>query len=319
MKLNVQGIHHITAIASDPQATVDFYTQVLGLRLVKKSVNQDDVQTYHFFFGDKTGEPGMDLTFFTFQPIMQGMQGLGQVTIISLAVPENSLSFWKKRFEEKGVDHDRITTRWDKPRLAFYDKDNQQLELVGVSETELKSAHSELWTTSEISEAVAIHYFYSATLSVPQHNSIEPVLTTALGYSAIEKTNMSTLLKAAGNNTRAIYLEIVANPLMEQGINAAGTVHHIAFQVKDEAGLLTIRDQVIATGLYPTEVINRYYFKSVYFRTRSGILCELATAGPGFTVDEGEKDLGKKLALPPFLEYKRKEIEKNLTPITLKD
>lgn len=309
----VHGIHHITAIASDPAKTVNFYTQVLGLRLVKKSVNQDDVQTYHLFFGDTTGEPGMDLTFFTFQPIIQGLQGMGQVTTISLAVPEASLEFWQDRLKKHKVETDAVSTRFNRQRLTFYDPDLQKFELVAVPEAEFTAAAGTVWTTQEIAKEQAIGYFYAAQLSVEAQMLIEPVLTDVLGYSLEKKENATSLFATSSN--RARFIEVIEDPLLEQGINAAGTVHHIAFEVDDEAQLLVARERVLQAGLYPTEVINRYYFKSVYFRTQAGILFELATSGPGFTADEPESELGKKLALPPFLESRRKEIEAGLDPI----
>lgn len=310
---HVKGIHHITAIASDPQRCVDFYTKTLGLRLVKKSVNQDDVQTYHFFFGDKTGEPGMDLTFFTFQPVMQGMRGVGQVTTISLGVPDTALEFWRERFVKKKVKHDEVFTQFGKRRMIFYDPDQQRLELVGVNGDESDSSH--VWETEEVKKEHAIRSFYSAQLSVPSMVMIEPVLKV-FGYEIIKKEQQAILLHLKGQ-TRAAKLEVEEAPDLEMGLNAAGTVHHIAFQVADEQELLQFRQRILELGLYPTEVINRYYFKSVYFRTRAGILFELATSGPGFTVDEDEKELGNKLALPPFLEAKRLEIESQLKPIKI--
>ncbi|MDQ5951849.1 MAG: glyoxalase family protein [Patescibacteria group bacterium] len=306
----VHGIHHITAIASDPTKTVDFYTNLLGLRLVKKSVNQDDVQAYHLFFGDRTGEPGMDLTFFTFPHVMQGLQGVGQVTKISLAVPEQSLDFWMERFEAHQIDHDPITTQFGTQRIVFYDFDQQRLELVGVAQAEYDLGIKDVWTTSEISKEHAIGYFYAATLNVSYSSLIEPILTKVLRYQQIEAYRYHI-----ATSPRAKYLEIEEHPVDEGGINAAGTVHHIAFEVADEKALLAARERVLQTGLYPTEVINRYYFKSVYFRTKAGILFELATSGPGFAADEDEKDFGKKLALPPFLEDRREEIEANLEPL----
>lgn len=314
MFTHVAGIHHITSIASDPKKTVDFYTRILGLRLVKKSVNQDEVSTYHLFFGDNTGEPGMDLTFFTFQPIMQGLQGVGQVTKISLAVPEESLEFWQKRFDTNTVDHETISEHLGTSRITFYDFDQQCFELVGVPQNEFSKGAKKVWTTSEISESQAIGYFYSATLSVPHISLVEPVLKNVFGYSEVKKQNNISQYKV-GDGVRAAYIEVDATPTFEEGINAAGTVHHIAFEVADETELLEARQKVVEVGLYPTEVINRYYFKSVYFRTRAGILFELATAGPGFTADEKESELGKTLALPPFLESRRKEIEAGLEPI----
>lgn len=308
------GIHHITAIASKAQENVDFYTKVLGLRLVKKTVNQDDISTYHLFFGDKTGAPGMDLTFFIFTPPMQGMRGNGLVTTISLAVPQNSLSFWQKRFDDLNVKHNKLDSRFGHDRIVFFDADNQQLELVGVDEKALEGT-SEIWTTPEISKKEAIRQFHSATLSVENLKSIEPVLTHVFGYSQIEQ-DQQTYLFQVPNSKRAELLEVNETPSLKPGFNTAGTVHHIAFRAKDEAHQQELRNKVLEIGLYPTEVINRYYFKSVYFRTRAGILFEIATDGPGFTVNESEKDLGRKLDLPPFLEKERLFIENNLPQIT---
>jgi glyoxalase family protein len=308
------GIHHITAIASKAQENVDFYTKTLGLRLVKKTVNQDDTSTYHLFFGDKTGEPGMDLTFFIFTPPMQGISGNGLVTTISLAVPVDSLGFWQKRLDDLNVKHHKLNSRFGHDRIVFFDADNQQLELVGVDEKALEGT-GEIWTTAEIGEKEAIRQFHSATLSVENLKNIEPVLTHVLGYKQINQDKQTYLFQVP-NSKRAELLEVNEEPLLKPGFNAAGTVHHIAFRAKDEAHQQELRNKVLEIGLYPTEVINRYYFKSVYFRTRAGILFEIATDGPGFTVNEAEKDLGKKLDLPPFLEKERVFIENNLTPIS---
>jgi glyoxalase family protein len=316
MSIVVKGIHHITAISSDPQATYFFYSHILGLRLVKKSVNQDDVRTYHLFFGDKTGEPGMDVTFFTFQPVHDGERGLGQVTKISFAVPEKSLDFWQKRFVEYKVRHEKTTEFFGKKTLVFYDQDDQRLELVAVPDKELKMTHGSPWETPQVTAQSAIRCFYTANLTVPSLGLIEPVLVKVLGYQIAGEENGLTLFEIK-DSSRAKYVQVEESPEAEMGVSGAGTVHHIAFEVADEEELLKMRERILEIGLYPTEVINRFYFKSVYFRTPPGILFELATSGPGFIVDEDEAELGEKLALPPFLEPYRKEIEANLTPITM--
>lgn len=305
-----KGIHHITAIASNAVENLQFYTTVLGLRLVKKTVNQDDVETYHLFFGDRIGEPGMDLTFFIFLPPMQGARGNGLVTNISFAVPKSSLSFWQKRFQQLRVKHEVVSERFGQKRILFFDHDNQQLELVGVDDTELM-ADSEPWTTTQISKKEAVRSFHSATLSVISLESVEPILTEVLGYTKLDAEE-HVHLYGVKHSQRAHLLEVSEQPSAAMGFNAAGTVHHIAFRAKDEAEQLSMRNKVLELGLYPTEVINRFYFKSVYFRSPAGILFEIATDGPGFTADEKESELGKKLALPPFLESRRKEIESNL-------
>lgn len=297
----VKGIHHITAIAESAQKNFDFYTKVLGLRLVKKSVNQDQTDVYHLFYGDKTGEPGMDLTFFTFEPAHQGVIGNGQVGILSLSAPKGSMGFWKQRFDGLKIESNKTNEG-----LMFSDPDGLPLMLVESDE----GADDNVWVTNEIGNDVAIRNFYSARLYVESKMLVTNVIESVLGYSLEKIDGDVSLYKVSGN--RASYLEVEERPDSDFGINASGTVHHIAFEVSDEKELLEFRERVIAVGLFPTEVIDRYYFKSVYFRTRAGILFELATSGPGFTVDEDESILGKKLALPPFLENERSEIERLL-------
>ncbi len=307
----VHGIHHITAIASDPQKIVDFYTNVLGLRLVKKTVNQDDTSTYHLFFGDTTGEPGMDLTFFTFSPTTPGKRGVGQVTLISLAVSDASLEWWVDRLESKSIKHESIVTRFDKRRLVFFDNDNQRLELVGCGE-ELSLMAGEIWTET-VPEPYAIRAFYSARLCVKRLAYVVPILDHVFGYERIEEEGALTLYALPGE-ARASYLEVETES-QEEGLGAAGTVHHIAFAVDSVEQGAKLRNALIELGLYPTDVIDRYYFKSIYFRIPGGILFELATMGPGFTADEKESELGTHLSLPPFLEEQRKEIESGLMKI----
>jgi catechol 2,3-dioxygenase-like lactoylglutathione lyase family enzyme len=308
-----QGIHHITAIASDGVECLRFYSTVLGLRLVKKTVNQDDVETYHLFFGDRLGHPGMDLTFFIFQPAMQGVRGNGLVTCISLSVPEGALDFWKERFDDLAVKHQAVTTRFGLKRLVFFDSDEQMLELVEVSADML--GESDIWTTKDVPEAYAIGQFHSATLGVVSRNMIEPILTSVFGYEHMSSEGAVHLYRI-GSSRRACFLEVCEEPSAAFGFNAAGTVHHIAFRAKDSDEQLAMRAQVVGLGLYPTDVINRFYFRSVYFRTLAGILFEIATDGPGFTADEAESELGKHLALPPFLEPTRVMIESNLVPLS---
>ncbi len=308
-----KGIHHITAIASNAAKTLHFYTQILGLRLVKKTVNQDDTATYHLFFGDREGHPGMDLTFFIFQPAMQGRDGVGLVSKISFSVPEESLGFWEKRLEAFHVTVVQKIERDGKKRIIFSDEDSLTLELVGLAKAEL-DPKDEVWTTSEVSAGHAIRNFYSATLAVVSLESIEPVLSHVFGYEHQSSDGQLHLYSTHGSS-RANVLEVQEEPSAAPGFNAAGTVHHIAFRAADENEQLSMRKQVLQLGLYPTEVINRFYFKSVYFRTPAGILFEIATDGPGFAADEDPAHLGEKLSLPPFLEADRDQIEAHLPKI----
>jgi glyoxalase family protein len=307
----ISGIHHITAIASDPQQCVDFYVGVLGLRLVKKSVNQDQVQAYHLFFGDKTGEPGMDLTFFTFPGIGRGESGAGAVTLVSLAVPESSLDFWFKRLQSRGIACERAGERFDFKRLAFQDFDGQRLELVGVPS--LETITDNVWTTEEMSLAHAIRHFHAARITLHSDQVISGVLAL-MGYEKKQTIDTVTHFQLP-QLKRAEHLEVTLDATAVSDSGMVGCVHHIAFAVADEAEELTWREKLRELGLQPTQVIDRYYFKSVYFRLPEGVLFELATMGPGFAVDEPEKSLGEKLALPPFLEHQREAIEAQLIPI----
>ena len=309
------GIHHITAIASAPQPNYDFYTKMLGLRLVKRSVNQDQTEAYHLFYGDRLGEPGMDLTFFTFDPVYPGISGSGSVSLISLAVPEDSLEFWLHRFNKHQIKHDSITQHFGYPRIVFFDPDDQKLELVGLSPKDYKFATKEVWQTKEITNLNAITAFHSARLSVLNRSSIEPIITDLLGFELIDQEKDTSLLNLTTAN-RARFIEIQELPDQQPSLSGAGSVHHIAFQVKDQTHLISMRQSVLEFGLHPTPVIDRFYFKSVYFQTPAGILFELATNEPGFTVDEPESELGSELHLPPWLEPDRDQIQKLLPPLT---
>lgn len=307
------GIHHITVIAADGQKTVHFYSALLGLRLVKKTVNQDDTDTYHLFFGDKLGHPGMDLTFFIFQPAFEGVRGNGQVTTISFSVPISSLSFWQTRFKKYNIKNEGLSERFGKKRIIFYDNDSQRLELVGVEGKELET-NQNIWTTKEISKENVIRNFYSATLSVPHFSYIDTVLSTIFGFEKSEHDQYGHLYELSSSK-RGAHIELLENQSAPMGIQGAGTVHHIAFRAPNEKIQMELRARIENIGLSATAVIDRFYFKSVYFMTPARILFEIATDGPGFTADENEKTLGTHLALPPFLEGQRKIIEKNLPPI----
>jgi glyoxalase family protein len=306
------GIHHITAIASDAQKTYDFYSGILGLRLVKKSVNQDQTEAYHLFFGDKTGEPGMDLTFFTFPGIGRGERGAGAVTQISLAVPASSLEFWIDRFDALGVGHEKVGKRFGLQRFGFQDFDGQQLELVGIPE--LETISDNVWITHDVGLHHAIRHFHGARIAARFDRLISKVLR-AFGYAQSEGSENGLQQFALPDIDRAGLLELDIDATATHDSGMAGCVHHIAFAVKNEQEELFWREKLQALGLQPTQVIDRYYFKSVYFRLPEGVLFELATLGPGFTADESEETLGETLALPPFLEHQRQAIEAQLIPI----
>lgn len=309
--MNVTGIHHITAISSNPQTTYDFYTRVLGLRLVKKSVNQDDPATYHLFFGNKTGGPGMDLTFFPFQPSQPGQNGPGFVTATSLSVPVGSLGWWMKRFTTLEVEQQPITQRFGQKVLAFQDTDGQQLELIETEKFD-KQFEQLVWETKEVPVEQAIRCFHSATLATQTTARLQPLLEV-LGYEQIQAQDDLLLFALPGQlNAAQLVLQTSSEAY---GHTGAGTVHHIAFTVHNREEQALWIERLSTLGLQPTTVIDRYYFTSVYFRTPAGILFELASEGPGFTADEDLETLGDELALPPFLEPHREQIESSLPPL----
>jgi len=297
------GIHHITAIAGDPQRNLDFYTEALGLRLVKRTVNFDDPGSYHFYFGDKIGTPGTIMTFFPWPGARRGARGSGQVTTVSFAVPRNSMAFWKERLRATHVITEEIEGRFGSNALRFLDPDGLQLELVASANEESSSER-------------AIRGFAAPTLEVRNPEKTEKLLTENLGFEFVAEENNRRRFRGSGSNASA-EIDLVSS---EAGFGqiAAGTVHHIAFRAADDDEQLKMREQLVARGLNVTPVIDRQYFHSIYFREPNGILFEIATDGPGFLIDEPDDALGETLKLPPIYESKRDEIERVLPTIHLR-
>lgn len=304
------GIHHITAITTDAQKNYDFYTEVLGLRFVKKTVNFDAPDVYHLYYGNESGEPGTALTFFVFEDAGTGFRGVGQVTKIYFAVPMKSLSFWLERLITKGVKHEDIKSRFLEKYITFYDPDGLQLEIVAT--TDEQSVEPYVGKTKEsVPEEYAIRGFYGAELAVESEESIADLLTDTLGYSMIEDTYPYIRYE---NKTakHSKYIDLIVMSGWPKGVVSAGTNHHIAFEVKDENEQSKVRQKVIDAGFNPTETIDRDYFKSIYFQERNGIIFEVATSGPGFTIDEDLDQLGTSLRLPKRYEPMRSIIEAGL-------
>ena len=297
------GIHHITAIAGDPQRNLDFYTEALGLRLVKRTVNFDDPGSYHFYFGDNIGTPGTIMTFFPWPGARRGARGSGQVTTVSFAVPRNSMAFWKERLRATHVIAEEIEGRFGCNALRFLDPDGLQLELVASANEESSSER-------------AIRGFAAPTLEVRNPEKTEKLLTEILGFEFVAEENNRRRFRGSGSNASA-EIDLVSS---EAGFGqiAAGTVHHIAFRAADDDEQLKVREQLVARGLNVTPVIDRQYFHSIYFREPNGILFEIATDGPGFLIDEPADALGETLKLPPIYESKRNEIERVLPTIHLR-
>ncbi|WP_081212231.1 ring-cleaving dioxygenase [Salegentibacter sediminis] len=304
MENKILGLHHITAIAGDPQQNYDFYTKVLGLRMVKKTVNFDDPQTYHFYFGNETGSPGTILTFFPWPGAKQGKNGAGMATEIGYSVPEASLEFWQKRFDDYKVNYETPTEEFGEKFLAFEDPDGLKLKLVISSAPDSRQG----WEVNGITKEVALKGFHSVTLNLQNKAQTARVLTDIFDYKLKEKEgNRYRYITNAVEN--ASIIDLIEDPSSERGINAAGTNHHIAFRVKDEASQQFFRNKIIQAGLNITGKIDRDYFYSLYFREPGGVLFEIATDNPGFTRDESLENLGSSLKLPRKYESAREKIE----------
>lgn len=312
----ILGIHHVTAIASDPQRNLDFYAGMLGLRLVKRTVNFDDPQTYHFYYGDETGTPGSILTFFPWPGARAGRQGIGQVAVTSLAVLPRALGFWVERLIRHGVAFEGPAPREGasaERAIRLRDHDGLLLELVADPDADARPA----WGgAAGIPGDQAIRGFHGVTIWVEDGDPTERTLVETLGFRPVYE-HEHVRRYAAGRGGPGTLIDVRAAGKFVRGTGGAGTVHHIAWNVADDAAERVMRERVIAAGLHPTPVIDRQYFHSVYFREPGGVLYELATAVPGFTIDEPVDELGERLMLPPRYEANRAEIESVLPRIHL--
>jgi glyoxalase family protein len=307
MENRILGLHHITAIAGDAQRNYDFYTKVLGVRLVKKTVNFDDPGTYHFYFGDEVGTPGSILTFFPWEGIQKGSIGTGMATEIGYSVPKGSLEFWEARFKEQNVAHKPVNERFGEQYLPFEDRDGLLLNLVVANTDDNRKP----WTTPEVNENIATKGFHSIVLTVKDTAPTAKILTDIFGYKLLSQEGSRYRLITDAIDTANV-VDIVEEPNGQRGINAGGTNHHVAFRVKDDNILMEFREKVRSAGLNITEKIDRNYFYSLYFREPGGVLFELASDNPGFATDESVSELGTHLMLPPQYERSRKRIEEVL-------
>ena len=304
MDNRILGLHHITAIAGNAQRNYDFYTRVMGLRLVKKTVNFDDPGTYHFYFGDEVGTPGSILTFFPWHGVRPGQVGTGMATEIGYSVPKGSLAFWKERLENKGVRHEPIAERFGETYLQLKDPDGLILNLIEPATGDQRKP----WTTTEVAEAAATKGFHSVVLTLRKTLATEVVLTKIFGYEKIAQEEARSRFTTSAVSTANI-VDLVEDPAGHPGINAGGTNHHVAFRVKDDEVLMEFRERVRSAGLNITEKIDRNYFYSLYFREPGGVLFELASDNPGFATDETVEELGSHLMLPAQYEGSRQDIE----------
>lgn len=308
MKNHKKGIHHITALSGDAQRNAEFYVKSLGMRLVKKSVNQDDPGTYHLFYGNANGAPGSGLTFFPWPIAIQGKPGLGESVMVALAVPSDSMDYWVEHFGAEGIDFDGPYDRFGQQAIGFKDPDLMRLELVFDEQVDQLQG----WDKGDVPAEYGIRGFRGTTLRLKEHKATAEVLK-----------NLFEFEETAREENRWHYTTdalIGGSVIIEEGeskpsANGRGIVHHVAFRAADDDELNELRNQVIKMGLSPSQVIDRHWFHSVYFQSPGGVLFEIATDGPGYDVDEDPDKLGQKLILPPWLESKREMIEKRLPDI----
>lgn len=310
MQHPTSGIHHITAIAGDPQRNLDFYAGTLGLRLVKRTVNFDDPGTYHFYYGDRTGQPGTLLTFFPWAGAFPGRAGTGQATAVSYAVPAGALSFWEDRLGAPGI----VTTRGEhfgETYLAFADPDGMVLELVEHP----GAAAANIAPGSPVGPAQAIRRFHGATLTLRGIDATAHLLTEVLGLTPGSEDG--PVQRFAPADPALGVVDLVRAPELRGGTMGAGSVHHVAWRADDHLHQAALRGNVLGYPLSVTPVVDRQYFQSIYFREPGGVLFEVATDGPGFLIDEPVESLGQALKLPPQYETNRPQIESVLAPLTL--
>jgi glyoxalase family protein len=305
----IAGIHHITAISSDPQRTLDFYTAVIGLRLVKLTVNFDDPGTYHFYFGDHVGSPGTILTFFPWPHVHRGRTGTGQVTAIGFEMPRESIDFWMARLHDREVHIAGVEDRFGEEVLRFQDPDGLWLELVRVS----SPAARPVAASGPIPPEHALRGFHSATFSERDSAATEQ-LVTLMGFTKIN--DGVHRVRYQGSTSDASVVDIVREPDTATGDLGAGIVHHIAFRTPTDERQERWRRELMPHVRVITPIIDRIYFHSIYFREPGGILFEIATDPPGFAIDETVDHLGERLMLPPWLEKSRDDLERNLPRLT---
>jgi glyoxalase family protein len=307
------GIHHVTAIAGDPQANVDFYVGVLGLRLVKRSVNQDDPGTYHLFYADAVGHPGTDLTFFPWPGARHGRPGAGQTTVVALAVPGDALAYWTRRLAAHGVAYEGPTRRFDEEVIAFSDPDGMPVELVAGPGTGERALWAP-WEDGPVPPQQAIRGLHGVTLREAGVEPTQAFLVEALGFH-VAGDGEGRLRFAIGAGGSGAFLDLVARRGEGPGRIAAGSIHHVAWRIADADRHRQWWKQLGARGVGVSPIIDRFWFTSIYFHEPGGALFEIATDGPGFTVDEHLETLGGRLILPPWLEPQRAQIERVLPPL----
>jgi catechol 2,3-dioxygenase-like lactoylglutathione lyase family enzyme len=308
---SIAGIHHVTAITADAQKNIDFYCGLLGLRLVKLTVNFDDPGSYHLYYGDELGRPGTILTFFAWAGAYRGRIGAPQVSVTAFAVPAGALDYWTKRFKERSIQM-RSTERFGQQVIGFSDPDALALELIAVAQPK-----GQPWAAGPIPVEHAIAGFHGVTISEEGYESTARLLTDVMGFKAAgEEQNRFRYRADEGDGIGSI-VDLLCVPDGRRGEMGAGVVHHVAFRTPDDAQQRAWQKQIAGLGLNVSPIMDRTYFHSIYYREPGGVLFEIATDNPGFTADEPAEQLGSKLKLPAWLERDRAQIEPLLPPLRL--
>lgn len=317
--MDLTGLHHVTAITGDAPGNVRFYTQTLGLRLVKKTVNQDDVSAYHLFYGDELGSAGTEVTFFDWPHAGPNVPGIGSLTDIALRVSGRAaLDWWAQRLDAMHVQHSGVIERNGRAAIAFTDPEGQRLLLIDDG----GASGGIPWRNSPVPPEYAIRGLDSITIIVRRPEPLASVLTDALGmhrageYQLPGDSAQQVIVFAIGAGGPGAEVHVAVRPDLPPAQVGIGGIHHVAFRVPDNETHLHWQQRLTSLGLRPTPVIDRYYFRSLYFRVSPGVLFEIATDGPGFATDEDPAHLGERLALPPFLEPYRNQIEAGLRPLS---
>ena len=303
----IPGIHHVTAIVGDPQQNVDFYTGLLGQRLVKRTVNFDDPETYHLYYGDEEGHPGTILTFFPWPGARRGRRGAGQIVNIALSIDTSAIAYWVERLNRHHVVFDGPVARFDEQVITFADPSGLALELVAHDETQRPVG----WKHSYIPESDAIRGLYGVTLAEQQQELTGTMLTDVLGFRPL-KQEKNRYRYVTGQGGPSTYVDVLSLPHQAAGSIAVGSVHHVAWRTADDEQQLAWRKELLSARSDVTPVLDREYFHSIYFHEPGGALFEIATDPPGFARDEPVEELGSHLKLPPWLEAQREQLERVL-------
>jgi glyoxalase family protein len=312
MAPTAQGIHHITAIAGSPQSNLDFYAGFLGLRLVKRTVNFDDPGTYHFYFGDEIGRPGSLLTFFPWAGAFRGRMGSGEVGVVSFTVPAGALDFWRDRLAHHKVRLLEVPARFGEQAIGFVDSDGLRLELIASN----RAPSTGVWSDSVVPAQYAIRGIHSATLTLARTEQTAALLSESLGFRPIGAEDNRHRFEAGEGGPGAI-VDLRIERDAPHALNGVGSVHHIAWRASGDSEQGGLREMLLQRGVPTTPVVDRQYFRSIYFREPGGVLFEVATDGPGFLIDEPVESLGESLRLPPQYERNRQNLEAILPPLVL--